>query len=118
MKYRIKMIFLTIITFGLIWIKWSKKIEHKKNTIYQVENIPFNIEAFFSLLGTKENIKKIDSKHSRIDIYFSDISKINKEQIQKLKGVSGIFVKSDTISVVLGVYTQSVFNALNNKEIK
>ncbi|WAM05750.1 PTS sugar transporter subunit IIABC [Mycoplasmopsis cynos] len=112
---KFKVIFLSIITFGLIWIKWRKKIEHKKNTIYQVDDLPFKISTLNSYLGV-ENYRVIDSKPSRLNIEIKDIAKVDLEKIKKLKGVSGIFVKSSTISIILGVYTNSVYQALNNNK--
>ncbi|CCP24171.1 PTS system, glucose-specific, IIB component [Mycoplasmopsis cynos C142] len=112
---KFKVIFLSIITFGLIWIKWRKKIEHKKNTIYQVDDLPFKISTLNSYLGV-ENYRVIDSKPSRLNIEIKDIAKVDLEKIKKLKGVSGLFVKSSTISIILGVYTNSVYQALNNNK--
>ncbi|MCU9936080.1 PTS sugar transporter subunit IIABC [Mycoplasmopsis cynos] len=96
--------------------KMKKKIEHKKNTIYQVDDLPFKISTLNSYLGV-ENYRVIDSKSSsRLNIEIKDIAKVDLEKIKKLKGVSGLFVKSSTISIILGVYTNSVYQALNNNK--
>ncbi|WAM03577.1 hypothetical protein ONA22_00630 [Mycoplasmopsis cynos] len=55
-------------------------------------------------------------KPSRLNIEIKDIAKVDLEKIKKLKGVSGLFVKSSTISIILGVYTNSVYQALNNNK--
>ncbi|SYV97315.1 PTS system glucose-specific transporter subunit IIB [Mycoplasmopsis edwardii] len=52
---------------------------------------------------------------SRVVLKIKDIDKVQLEKIQGLKGVSGLFVKSSVISIILGVYSTSVYNALLNK---
>ncbi|UWV81594.1 hypothetical protein [Mycoplasmopsis cynos] len=45
--------------------KMKKKIEHKKNTIYQVDDLPFKISTLNSYLGV-ENYRVIDSKAFKV----------------------------------------------------
>ncbi|WAM04308.1 hypothetical protein [Mycoplasmopsis cynos] len=45
--------------------KMKKKIEHKKNTIYQVDDLPFKISTLNSYLGV-ENYRVIDSKKFKV----------------------------------------------------
>ncbi|TDV23050.1 PTS system IIB component (Glc family) [Mycoplasmopsis mustelae] len=102
------MIILTILTFGLIWLKWKKiSNQHQKDTLFQIHNIPFKIETLINALP-KDNIESFESKHYRINIFIRDARKVNVEVIKKLKGVSGIFLKSNSISITFGEYTSAV----------
>ncbi|VEU73145.1 PTS system glucose-specific transporter subunit IIB (plasmid) [Mycoplasmopsis gallopavonis] len=108
------MIFLTIITFGLIWIFWNKQTQHQKNTFYQVSKIPFKIENLKEFLGSVTNILSVETKPSRVIIQVKDITKVNLIAIRDLKAVSGIFAKSDSLSIILGEFSQAVAKELNN----
>ncbi|SJZ53354.1 hypothetical protein [Mycoplasmopsis verecunda] len=105
-------VFLTIITFGLIWIKWNKQANNQqKNIIYQNDKLPFKLNDFLDALG-ENNIKNVETRLNRINISLADVKKANLEQLGKLKGISGIVAKSTSVSVVLGEYTKVVYNEL------
>ncbi|AKF40913.1 PTS sugar transporter subunit IIABC [Mycoplasmopsis canis] len=108
---KFKVVFLSIITFGLIWLKWRKKIDHEKNKIYQIDSLPFKINDLVENLG-KDNfiIKKL--RPSSVEFEIKEISIVKLEEIKKMKGVSGIFVKSSMISIIFGVYSRAVYNLL------
>ncbi|VEU70368.1 hypothetical protein [Mycoplasmopsis glycophila] len=113
-KYKAKIVCLTVLTFGLIWIKWRKQKKHTKNTIYQVDKIPFDIKQLKNFLGEKDNILEIETKPSRINIFVQDVKKIKAEQIKNLKGITGVFLKSNSISLILGEFSQAVAKELKN----
>ncbi|BBU47531.1 PTS sugar transporter subunit IIABC [Mycoplasmopsis felis] len=115
MKKQFKLFFYSILTFGLIWIKWRKKSnQHQKNTIYQIETMPFKIETLLSIIELQK-IQKVELKPSRINIYISEVHNINTSKLAELKGVSGVFVRSNSISLTLGEYSTIVAKALNDK---
>ncbi|ATO30918.1 PTS sugar transporter subunit IIABC [Mycoplasmopsis bovirhinis] len=109
-NHKWKMILLIIVSFGLILIKW-KKVKHQKNTFYQVENLPFDINKLIKYLGNNNFVAK-ECKLSRIELEIKDLNLVNLEKIKALKGVSGLFVKSNLISIILGVYSKATFTAL------
>lgn len=113
MSDKILIIVLTIITLGLIWIKWKKDIKHTKNTIYQVNKIPFDIAKLKKYLG-ENNIIEVKNTATRIIISFSNIELIKVEEIKKLRGVSGVFLSSKNISLILGEYALAVYNQIIN----
>ncbi|WLP85154.1 PTS sugar transporter subunit IIABC [Mycoplasma seminis] len=111
-KNKFLIVFLTIITFGLIWIKWNKQSKKEKNTIYQNDKLPFKISDFLTATG-ENNITALSTRLNRINVEVKDIKKVNLENIKKMKGISGIFAKSQSFSIVLGEYTQVVYQELS-----
>ncbi|MGZ9755482.1 PTS glucose transporter subunit IIB [Mycoplasma sp. 246B] len=105
-------IFYTIITFGFIWLKWKNKSKnHQKNTIYQENNLPFKIQTLINALK-QENIIKITNTHYRVNITLKDTKIIDIQSIKALKGVRGLFLKSNSISITFEQYTAAVADAL------
>ncbi|AKA49889.1 hypothetical protein VO56_01250 [Mycoplasmopsis gallinacea] len=113
-KNKFKMIFYTIITFGLIWIKWKKQLKHTKNTIYQSNNLPFDINLLKVALG-EGNIEKVETKPSRITVFLKNAKIADLDKIRKLKGVTGIFAKSDSVSIILGEFSAITARLLEGK---
>ncbi|MHA3786276.1 PTS glucose transporter subunit IIB [Mycoplasma sp. HF14] len=110
-KDKFLIVFLTIITLGLIWIKWSKQIKKEKNTIYQNDKLPFKFSDFLICLGD-DNIAKVETRLNRINIGVKDIKLVKLQDLNKLKGISGIVARSNGVSLVLGEYTQVVYKEL------
>ncbi|UUD35790.1 PTS sugar transporter subunit IIABC [Mycoplasmopsis citelli] len=115
-KSKFKLIFYSLITFGLIWIKWKKQIKHQKNTIYQVDKLPFNEEVFLGCFDNLEQITNIELKPSRVNVFFNSSPQVNVEKLKKLKGISGILVSSNKISIILGEFSQATYLLLKNKK--
>ncbi|MFV8499789.1 PTS glucose transporter subunit IIB [Mycoplasma sp. VS424B] len=110
-KDKFLIVFLTIITFGLIWIKWNKQTKKEKNTIYQNDKLPFKFNEFLALLGDN-NIQEVQTRLNRINISVKDIKLVKLQELNKLKGISGIVARSNGVSLVLGEYTTVVYNEL------
>ncbi|MFV8400943.1 PTS glucose transporter subunit IIB [Mycoplasma sp. 005V] len=111
-KDKFLIVFLTIVTFGLIWIKWNKQVKKQKNTIYQNDKLPFKFDEFLALLGN-DNITDVQTRLNRISISVKDIKLVQLQQLNKLKGISGIVARSNGVSLVLGEYTTVVYNNLS-----
>ena len=92
-KNNFKFYFLIIITFGLIIIFAKKEDEEK---------IYLDIEKLIKNLGTKNNIKKIENSQNKIIITFEKKEKIEIDKIKKCKEISGIFITSKTITLIVG----------------
>ncbi|WP_406613458.1 PTS glucose transporter subunit IIB [Mycoplasma corogypsi] len=113
-KHKFKKIFLTIITFGLIWIKWKKQMQHTENSIYQIDKVPFEMNNLIEFCG-ENNIISANDKLSKVEIVVSDIKQVNVNGIRNLKGISGIFVKSNSLILILGEFSKAVAARLNQK---
>ncbi|ADE19832.1 PTS glucose transporter subunit IIB [Mycoplasma crocodyli] len=105
------MTFLTIATFGLIWIKWNKDKKHSKNTIYQVNKIPCDANKIIEYVGNG-NITGLSKTSTRLIIGIKDPNEIKQEELKNLKGVSGLFISSKTISLIFGEYTSAILEEL------
>ncbi|MEA4190841.1 PTS transporter subunit EIIB [Mycoplasma sp. 2248] len=113
-KQMTKIIFLTIITLGFIWIKWKKE-KKAKNTIYQSNKLPFKVEQLVSALGTKENIDNLEVKISRLVVTVKSNNKVDTEALKELKGVSGILLSSSKVSITLGEYANETLRQLEQQ---
>ncbi|MXR10843.1 PTS glucose transporter subunit IIB [Mycoplasma hyopneumoniae] len=106
--------FLQIFTFGL-FAKYLKKKHNKKNSDFTYEqNFDFKIEVLINLLGGRPNIEKSDFNISRLRIKLRSTENLDFEKIKKLKGISGIFVSSDTITLIVGNKSKAISEAINN----
>ncbi|QGZ97513.1 PTS sugar transporter subunit IIABC [Mycoplasma sp. NEAQ87857] len=112
-KNNLKIVILTLLTFGLIWIKWNKKKHQPENTIYQNDKLPFKISLLLDALKP-DNILEIDQKPSRVKIMVNQADIIDLDAIKKLKGIRGVFLKSDSITLVFGEYSQVIAKELSN----
>ncbi|WP_426461508.1 PTS glucose transporter subunit IIB [Mycoplasma hafezii] len=111
-KNKFKIVVFTILTFGLIWIKWNKQTKHQSNTIYQVDKIPFDIKLLINYLG-KDNYGEVEIKPSRIVIPVKNIKEVQLEKIKELKAVTGVVAKSNSLSIILGEFSSAVAKGLN-----
>lgn len=104
--------FLTVITFGFIHIYWKTKKIGIKNELSQKEKISLNIEKLISLLGDKENIDGVDSTHTKVKIKFLERDKINVQDIKNMKGISGVFITSNYIQIIVGNEAKGIEKAI------
>ncbi|MEJ1834246.1 PTS glucose enzyme IIB subunit [Mycoplasmopsis synoviae] len=112
LKIRLKKILLILFTLGFIYRKWNKALEKKENTVYQSAKLPFDFKELFLYLGGPENLKSLEKTTSRVLVFFEDKSLIDQNKLMSLKGINGIFFKSDSIALVLGEYTQVTYDKL------
>ncbi|VEU67886.1 PTS system glucose-specific transporter subunit IIB [Mycoplasmopsis pulmonis] len=96
------MLFLKIITFGLIKLHWKKQA--KKLLINNSQNIKFsfNIDDLITNLGGLDNILNCSSTISKLKIDFVEKDKINLEKLNKIKEISGVFFSPKSISLIVG----------------
>ncbi|UUM19503.1 MULTISPECIES: PTS sugar transporter subunit IIABC [unclassified Mycoplasma] len=98
----------------MIWIKWKKQIKHEKNTIYQADKLPFNKDAFLACFNDLNHIVSLELKPSRVNIIFNQNPQVNLEKLKSLKGISGILVNSNKLSIILGEFSQATYNLLKH----
>ena len=113
-KDKFLMVFLTIITFGFIWIYWSKLKKKEENVIKKSSKLPFKIEELVNYLGGKENIISATNTISKVKIEIQDNEKIEVEKIKKIKGISGIVIGNFSISLIVGNISEELTKQLNN----
>ncbi|AJC50062.1 PTS glucose transporter subunit IIB [Mycoplasma flocculare] len=118
MKLISKIIYLLlqIFSFGF-FAKYIKKKHNKINSDFIYEKkFDFKIEELVNLLGGKVNIEKSDFTISRLRIKLKSTENLDFEKIKKLKGISGIFVSSDMLNLIVGNKSKAIWKAINNFE--
>ncbi|UWD34117.1 hypothetical protein [Mesomycoplasma molare] len=115
-KDKIMIFFLTIITFGTIWIYWnSKKKNNKKNELSRSEKISFDINDLILFLGDINNIQNVENTHKKVKIYIKDSNLVKTEEIQKLKGISSTLVSSEYVNIIVGNVAEFLKEELSRK---
>ncbi len=111
---KIKIVLLTIVTLGLIWI-WINKKQASNEELTVDKKVKVNINSIIELIG-KENIVEITNTQQRVKITFKDRKEVNKEGIENLKGVSGTMFTSTSVSLVVGKSATEVAKQLKLKK--
>ncbi len=106
--------FLIIATFGLVFIYWRTKKNKIKNELSQTIKISININKLINLLGDKENIKSVDSTHTKVKITFNNREKIDVEEIKNIDGISGVFATSNYIQIIVGNEALAIKEKMNS----
>lgn len=115
-KDKFLMVFLTTITFGFIWIYWSKLKRNKENVLIKNDKLPFKIEELVKLLGGNENIENVENSISKIKIFLKDTKQIEVEKIKNLKGISGMVFSNFSISLVVGNVAEELCKQLTKSK--
>ncbi|QCZ36596.1 hypothetical protein [Mycoplasma nasistruthionis] len=110
-KKRFKIWFLTIITFGLIRLKWKNIQNKQKNLVFQNDKLPFEFQDFLNCFSNTEIIKA-DRTLTKITIFVKQAKQIDLQTLKSLKGISGLFVKSDSVSLITSEYTQVIYEQI------
>ncbi len=111
---KFKIILLTIITFGLIWI-WINKKQKTKEQLTVETKVKINIDKVIQLIG-KDNINEITNTQQRVKITFKDRTNVQKEEIQSLKGISGTLFTSSSVILLVGKSANEVAKQLMLKK--
>ncbi len=98
LKYLIIVIFLVIIAFAIIRSK-------KKDFKYEANKLIQN-------LGGIDNVISYEVNKSRFIVTLKDISKANKEAIQKM-GAKGILEVDNQLKIVLGSDANKIIKCIN-----
>ena len=89
MKFEYLIILLVLVIILLAVLKANKK------------DAELDLNKLVECLGGKENILQTDTKLSRLIVTLKDVSKANKEGIQKL-GAKGIVEINNQLKIILG----------------
>ena len=92
-KYIILIVILIIIAFAIVK---SKKRDFK-----------YEANKLVELLGGKDNIESFESNKSRFIVNLKDVSKANKEGIQKM-GAQGIVEIDNQLKIILGTDAKQI----------
>ncbi|WP_406616034.1 PTS sugar transporter subunit IIA [Mycoplasmopsis hyopharyngis] len=113
-KDKFLLVFLTIITFGFIWIYWSKLKNKTENNIKKSSKLPFKLDELVKKLGGRENIVGANCSISKVKIEIKDNEVLEVEKIKNMKGISGIVVGNFSISLITGNISEELTKQINN----
>ncbi len=111
---KIKIVLLTIVTLGLIWI-WINKKQTSNKELTVDTKVKVNINSIIEFIGS-ENITEITNTHQRVKILFKDRKLVNKEGLENLKGISGTMFTSTSVSLVVGKSASEVAKQMKLKK--
>lgn len=114
-KEKFLFVFLQIITFGLIWIYWNKQKAKfsQENQLSVATKTNFDVEKLIELVGNKDNILEVTNTHTKVKIQFKDRYQVNQNEINNLKGISGIFFNDQTITIIVGNEAKLIQELIN-----
>lgn len=114
-KEKFLFVFLQIITFGLIWIYWNKQKAkfNQENQLSYATKTNFDVDKLIELVGTKDNILEVTNTHTKVKIQFKDRHQVSQNEINNLKGVSGIFFNDQTITIIVGNEAKLIQELIN-----
>ncbi|MGL5205783.1 MAG: PTS glucose transporter subunit IIB [Metamycoplasmataceae bacterium] len=94
--------FLTIITFGLIHLHWKTKKVAVKDELSRKDRITINMNKLINFLGGPENISSVESTHTKVKIFLKNREIVEIENIRSINGISGVFVTSNYLQIIVG----------------
>lgn len=113
LKDKLKLIFLSVATLGIYpAVVFRKKDNKESNRLTVSENVVVNLVKLRSNLGGKKNILSTSHTHKKVSIDVESRKNINLEDIKNMKGISGVFASSTTITIIVGNTAKKIANTL------
>jgi len=110
-KNKIILVLITIFTLGIFWIFYFQKKKKKTNELSRTTKIPFSIKKLVHAIG-EDNIIRSEYTHTKIKIFVHSSSKINMDEIKKIKTISGTLKTSTSITLIVGNSAQALSTTL------
>ena len=113
------LILLTVVTLGLFWVFHFIKLKKTKKVNSNLSfssRIPFSIKKLVGAL-TLENIIKSEYTQMKVKIFVKSTKEINVEDLKKIKSISGSFMTSDSITIIVGNSAKTISNQINQLSI-
>ena len=112
-KDKLKLIFLSIITLGIYpAIVFRKKETAVASTLSESSNLKLDLNKLISNLGGKDNIKETTSTHTKVNIKISSRENVDIDSLQKMKGISGVFATSTSVTIIVGNTAKKIAQSL------
>lgn len=107
-KDKLILILLTIITLGIYLIViYKRKPKAKADELSSADKVSLNIDKLKELLGG-DNVSGSEYTHTKVKIFIKDRNKVNVEELQKLKGISGVFATTKYVTIIVGNQAKKV----------
>ncbi len=102
-KDKLKLIMLSIITLGVYPILVLRSKNTKTSLeLSTTEKLIVNIDKLRKELGGKENITGATNTHNKVKVDIKTRNGVTLDNIKNLKGVSGVFATSTSVTIVVG----------------
>ena len=102
-KDKLKLIFLSIITFGIYpAMVFRKKDTEVSATLSESSTIKLDINKLISNLGGKDNVKEATATHTKVNFKITSRDNVDIESLQNMKGISGVFATSTSVTIIVG----------------
>ena len=115
-KNKIIFIIISILTIGIYPLLLFKSKNKNVNQLTKSTKIKININKFILILGGISNIEKSEYTNKKIKIFFKNIENIEIDKIKKQKYISGLFISSKYITLIMGDQSQIVSEYLNKQK--
>ena len=107
-------IFLSVITLGIYpFIIFNFKSEETTNELSYSKKLSVNYKKLLEILN-KDIISGVEYTHSKVKIFIKETKKIDPEEIKNMKGISGVFITSDSVTLIVGNQAKELANVLGN----
>ncbi|BAW18061.1 hypothetical protein MBVG596_0157 [Mycoplasmopsis bovigenitalium] len=114
-KDKFKIVILTIFTLGFCWLHWYRINKKHQNLVQGKIDADINqreIDELIRFIGGLDNINDVSSSGSKLKIFFKNSQLIDSKSIIDNKLATGVFVSSDSITLIVGVKSSAYVNAL------
>lgn len=102
-KQKFIYVFVSVLTFGIypILVNKQKYIE-ANNKLSEAKSLSVNSTVLIKNLGGKDNITFVEHTHIKLKIFINNSSMADIDSINHQKGVTGVFVSSKSITIIVG----------------
>lgn len=103
LKDKLIFILLSILTLGIFpLVIYLKKNQQPKAELSAAKKSTINIKKLVDFLGSPKNIEGAIYSYTKVKIYITDHSKIDLQNIKTMKGISGVFSTSKSVTIIVG----------------
>ncbi|WP_029906025.1 PTS transporter subunit EIIB [Mycoplasmopsis opalescens] len=106
-KDKFLIVLLTIFTLGFCWLYWHVKNKQKLKMLRgetKAKTTDSEIEKLILFLGGKDNINEVHHTTSSLKVIINNKNKVEVENLKKIKGVSGLLISTNKVSLVCGEF--------------
>lgn len=115
-KHKILFVFLSIITLGIfptiVYGKKNSKIT--KEELSSTNKLHVNLEKIKKNIGGLKNIVGVEFTHTKVKIFVKNRDLVNTAQLKSTHGISGVFINSGAITLIVGNSAKKVATLLSN----
>lgn len=111
LKDKILYTMISIITFGIYPIVIKKKVKKASSGDLAVKQT-IDSSVLIQALGGKENIASAEYTQTKIKIFIKNKDSVKLDEIEQIKGVSGVVANSKNVSIIVGKQAKLVAESL------